>query len=176
MTREEKAVVIEDLKEALGNAPFFYLADSSSLTVAKINEFRRACFKEGISMRVVKNKLIQKAFESADESKGYAQLFEVLHGPTTLLISENPKAPAKIISAFRGKDGTKPTLKAAYIDSSIYIGDDQLESLVKLRTRDEVIGEIITILQSPMKNVLGAILSGEGKIAGIVKALEERGS
>jgi large subunit ribosomal protein L10 len=173
MTREEKAVVIEDLKETLGNAPFFYLADSSSLPVSKINDFRRACFAQGIKVMVVKNKLIQKALESAAESKGYAPLFDVLQGPTTLMISENPKAPAKLIKSFRA-DGTKPELKAAYIDSSIFIGDDQLDMLTKLRTRDEVLGEIITILQSPMKNVLGAILSGEGKIAGIVKALEER--
>lgn len=173
MTREEKAVVIEDLKETLGNAPFFYLADSSDLTVAKINDFRRQAFKEGISVRVVKNKLIEKALEGAADSKGYAQLFEVLHGPTTVLISDNPKAPAKLIKAFRA-DGPKPTLKAAYIDSSVFIGDDQLESLVKLKTRDEVIGDIIGLLQSPMKNVLGAVLSGEQKIAGIVKALEER--
>jgi large subunit ribosomal protein L10 len=173
MTREEKAVVIEDLKETLANAPFFYLADSSSLPVSKINDFRRACFKEGVTVRVVKNKLIQKALEDGAESKGYKQLFEALHGPTTVMISENPKAPAKIIKAFRG-DGSKPSLKAAYIDSSIFIGDDQLEALVKLKTRDEVIGEVIGLLQSPMKNVLGAILSGENKIAGIVKALEER--
>jgi large subunit ribosomal protein L10 len=173
MTREEKAVVIEDLKETLGNAPFFYLADSSSLTVAKINQFRRECFKQGISMRVVKNKLILKALESADASKGYAQLYSALEGPTTLLISENPKAPAKLIKAFRAEN-EKPTLKAAYIDSSVFLGDDQLETLVKLKTRDELIGEILGLLQSPMKNVLGAILSGEGKIAGIVKALEER--
>jgi large subunit ribosomal protein L10 len=174
MTREEKAVVIEDLKETLGNAPFFYLADSSDLTVAKINEFRRQCFKAGISVRVVKNKLIQKALEGAAESKGYAPLFDVLQGPTTVLISENPKAPAKLIKSFRA-DASKPMLKAAYIDSSIFIGDDQLESLIKLKTRDEMIGEIIGMLQSPIKNVLGAVLSGENKIAGIVKALEERG-
>jgi large subunit ribosomal protein L10 len=175
MTREEKAVVIEDLKETLGNAPFFYLADSSSLPVSKINDFRRACFKEGITVRVVKNKLIQKALEAAAESKGYQPLFDVLSGPTTVLISENPKAPAKLIKSFGATTGGKPSLKAAYIDSSIYIGEDQLEALVNLRTRDEVIGEIVSLLQSPMKNVLGAILSGEQKIAGIVKALEERG-
>jgi large subunit ribosomal protein L10 len=173
MTREEKAVVIEDLKGMLADAPFFYLADSSTLPVSKINDFRRACYKEGITVRVVKNKLIQKALEAGAESKGYKQLFEALHGPTTVMISENPKAPAKLIKQFRG-DGAKPTLKAAYIDSSIYIGDEHLDALIKLKTRDEVIGEIIGLLQSPMKNVLGAILSGEQKIAGIVKALEER--
>lgn len=173
MTREEKAAVIEELKETLGKAPFFYLADSSSLPVSKINDFRRACFKEGIQVSVVKNTLIQKALEASSSDKGYAQLFEVLHGPTTIMISENPKAPAKLIKAFRA-DGDKPQLKAAYIDSAVFIGDDQLEALVKLRTRDEMIGEIITILQSPMKNVVGALKSAEGKIAGIVKTLEER--
>ena len=173
MTREEKAAVIEELKETLGKAPFFYLADSSSLPVSKINDFRRACFKEGIQVSVVKNTLIQKALEAASSDKGYDQLFGVLHGPTTIMISENPKAPAKLIKAFRA-DGDKPQLKAAYIDSAVFIGDDQLEALVKLRTRDEMIGEIITILQSPMKNVVGALKSAEGKIAGIVKTLEER--
>lgn len=173
MNRDDKTAAIAELREMLQNAPFFYLADSSSLPVEKVNLLRRQCFEKGITMKVAKNKLIQKALEGAASEKGYEQLFAALEGPTTLLISENPKAPAKLISEFR-KTSERPLLKAAYIDSSVYLGDDMLESLTKIRSKEEVLGEIITILQSPIKNVVGAITSSGSKIAGIVKALEER--
>jgi large subunit ribosomal protein L10 len=137
MTREDKSVAIAELKEELGGTPFFYLADSSTLPVAKINKFRRMCFEKGISVKVAKNTLIQKALESEPESKGYAALFEVLHGPTTILISPNPKAPAQLLAEFR-KTEERPLLKAAYIDSSIFIGDDQLVALTKLKSKEEM--------------------------------------
>lgn len=174
MTREEKTVAIEELKEELGNSSFFYLTDSSTLTVAKINRFRRMCFEKGITVKVAKNTLIKKALENEPESKGYAALFGSLHGPTTILISSNPKAPAKLLEEFR-KTEERPILKAAYIDSSVYIGDDQLATLVKLKSKEEMIGEIIGLLQSPGRRLASQLTASGSKVAGIVKALAERG-
>lgn len=174
MTREDKTAAIAELKEDLINSPFFYFADSSTLTVAKINQFRRMCFEKGVKVKVAKNTLIQKALESAGEEKGYKALFEVLHGPTTILISDNPKAPAKLIEEFR-KTSERPILKAAYIDSSVFIGDDQLKALVSLKNKEELVGEIIGLLQSPGRTLAGQLKATGGKIAGIVKTLEERG-
>lgn len=176
MTREEKSAAIDELKGDLLDTPFFYLADSSTLSVAKINKLRRMCFERGITMKVAKNTLIQKALEGQDESRGYAQVFEALHGPTTILISPNPKAPAQMIEEFRkgDKDNPRPLLKAAYIDSSVYLGDDQLATLVKLKSKEEMIGEIIGLLQSPAKRLASQITATGTKIAGIVKTLEER--
>ena len=173
MTREDKTAAIAVLKEELGNAPFFYLADSSTLTVAKINKLRRMCFEKEITMKVAKNTLIQKALENEPESKGYAPLFEALHGPTTILISSNPKAPAKLIEEFR-KTEARPILKAAYIDTSVYLGDDQLAVLSKLKSKEEMVGEIIGLLQSPGRRLASQITATGSKIAGIVKTLEER--
>lgn len=173
MTREEKTAAIAELKEELGNTSFFYLTDSSTLTVAKINKFRRMCFDQGITVKVAKNTLIQKALESEPESKGYAALYGSLHGPTTILISSNPKAPAKLLEEFR-KTEERPILKAAYIDSSVYIGDEQLATLVKLKSKEEMVGEIIGLLQSPGRRLASQITATGSKIAGIVKTLEER--
>lgn len=173
MTREEKSAAIAELREELGNTPFFYLADSSTLTVGKINRFRRMCFEKGIKVKVAKNTLIQKALESEPEEKGFKGLFDVLSGPTTILISDNPKAPAKLIEEFR-KTEERPILKAAYVDSAIFIGDDQLKTLANLKTKDELVGEIIGLLQSPGRNLASIITATGGKIAGIVKTLEER--
>lgn len=173
MTREEKTAAIEELKEELGNTPFFYLTDSSTLTVAKINKFRRMCFEQGIKVKVAKNTLIKKALETAPESKGYAGLYDSLHGPTTILISANPKAPAKLLEEFR-KTEEKPLLKAAYIDSSVYVGDEQLAVLTKLKSKEEMIGEIIGLLQSPARRLASQITASGSKLAGIVKTLAER--
>jgi large subunit ribosomal protein L10 len=174
MTREEKTAAISELREELSSSSFFYLADSSTLTVKKVNALRRLCFQRGITMKVAKNTLIQKALEGEPESKGYAGLFEVLSGPTTILISDNPKAPAQLIEEFR-KTEERPILKAAYIDSAIFIGDHQLKALVALKSRDEMIGEIIGLLQSPAKRIASQLTASGVKIAGIVKTLEERG-
>lgn len=173
MTREDKTAAIAELQEELGGTPFFYLADSSTLPVAKINKFRRMCFEKGITVKVAKNTLIQKALESQPESKGYEALFGALHGPTTILISSNPKAPAQLLEEFR-KTEERPLLKAAYIDSSVYLGDEQLAALVKLKSREEMIGEIIGLLQSPSKRIASQLTATGSKIAGIVKTLEER--
>jgi len=173
MTREEKTAAIAELREELGSSPFFYLTDSSTLTVAKINKFRRLCFDQGITVKVAKNTLIQKALESEPESKGYAALYGSLSGPTTILISSSPKAPAKLLEDFRKTEG-RPLLKAAYIDSSVYIGDEQLATLVKLKSKEEMVGEIIGLLQSPGRRLASQITATGSKIAGIVKTLEER--
>lgn len=175
MTREEKTAAIAELKEDLLNVPFFYLTDSSVLPVSKINKLRRMCFEKGITMKVAKNTLIKKALEDQPESKGYAGLFDALHGPTTILISPNPKAPALLIEEFRGKDGERPILKAAYIDSSVFLGNDQLKALTQLKSKEEMVGEIIGLLQSPAKRIASQITATGSKLAGIVKTLEERG-
>lgn len=175
MTREEKTTAIEQIREELTNSSFFYLADSSTLTVAKVNKLRRLCFEKGITMKVTKNTFIKKALENEPESKGYASLFEALHGPTTVFISENPKAPALLIEEFR-KTEARPILKAAYIDSAVFLGDEQLVPLTKLKSKDEMIGEIIGLLQSPAKRIASQLTATGGKLAGIVKTLEERAS
>ncbi|MBU6342179.1 MAG: 50S ribosomal protein L10 [Bacteroidetes bacterium] len=174
MTREEKTEAIAVLKEELGSTPFFYLTDSSTMTVAKINNFRRLCFQKGIKVKVAKNTLIQKALEDAPESKGYQALFDTLKGATTILFSENPKAPAVLLEEFR-KTEDRPILKAAYIDSSVYIGDENLSALTKLKSKDEMIGEIIGLLQSPGRRLASQLTASGSKIAGIIKTLEERG-
>ena len=173
MTREDKIAAVAELKEELGNSPFFYFADSSTLSVAKINQFRRMGFEKGVKIKVAKNTLNQKALETEPEEKGYAALFETLKGPTTILIASNPKAPAKLIEEFRKSD-ERPILKAAYIDSEVFIGDDQLKMLTKLKTKEELVGEIIGLLQSPARRLSSMITATGGKIAGIVKTLEER--
>ena len=173
MRKEEKALEIEDLKAKLDDNQFFYITDSSSLTVAQINNFRRICFDKGIEVKVVKNTLARKAMESFDEAKNYTALFDSLHGPTTLLFCETANLPAKVLKEFR-KSSEKPVLKAAYIDAGVYVGDDQIDALAKLKSKEELIGEIIGLLQSPAKNVVSALKSAPNTIEGLVKALEER--
>ncbi|MBN8683717.1 MAG: 50S ribosomal protein L10 [Chitinophagales bacterium] len=175
MTREEKSSAIDVLREELVGTSFFYFADSSTLPVSKINKLRRMCFERGITMKVAKNTLIRKALESEPQEKGYAGLFDSLHGPTTIMISSNPKAPALLLEEFR-KTEERPLLKAAYIDSSVYLGDEQLATLVKLKSKEEMVGEIIGLLQSPAKRIASQLTATGSKIAGIVKTLEERGA
>lgn len=175
MTKAEKAATIEELKGKLENNQFLYLADSSTLTVEKINEFRKLCFEKNIEIRVVKNTLLKKALESFGDSRGYEGLYEHLSGPTAVLFTEVGNAPAKVIKEFR-KENSRPTLKAAYIDTSIYVGDDQIDSLASLKSKEDLIGDIISLLQSPAKNVVSALKSGGNTLSGLVKALEERAS
>ncbi|MEO1517378.1 MAG: 50S ribosomal protein L10 [Bacteroidota bacterium] len=173
MTREEKSATIEALKEKFDNSSFFYLTDSSTLTVEQVNKLRRLCFEKGVEMKVVKNTLAKKALEAAPEDKGYADLYESLKGPTAIMFSSVANAPARLIKEYRGKDEV-PALKAAYIDSDVYVGDDQLQILADLKSKDELLGEVIGLLQSPAKNVISALKSGGSTIAGLLKALEER--
>jgi large subunit ribosomal protein L10 len=174
MLKSNKTLLIGELKEKFQNSANFYIADSSTLTVEQINKFRRLCFEKGIEVKVVKNTLAQKAMESLDDSSNFEKLFSVLKGPSTLLISDTANLPAKVIKEFRGKKGERPILKAAYIDTAVFFGDDQLEALANLKSKEELLGEIIGLLQSPAKNVISALKSGGNTIAGLVKALEER--
>jgi len=175
MKREQKAQIIEDLRDKISNATFFYLTDSSTLTVEDINKFRGLCYDKGVSMQVVKNTLLTKAMKPLieDGNETLKELLPALKGPTSLMISNNPKAPAEIIKEFR-KGKEKPVLKAAYIDASVYIGDDQLESLSKIKTKEELVGEIIGLLQSPAKNVISGLKSAGATLAGLLQTLEER--
>jgi large subunit ribosomal protein L10 len=173
MTKEQKNEVIEALKSKFSQYNNFYVTDTESLSVAQVGKLRRACFNKHVEMKVAKNTLIKKALESLDNEK-YSGVYDSLHRVTALLCSENPKEPAIIISSFR-KDskGEKPVLKAAFIDGSIYAGDDQLKALVTLKSKNDLIGEVISMLQSPAKNVISALNAGN-KLAGIIKALEAR--
>lgn len=173
MNREEKTATIEALKEKLSGVDYFYLADSSTLTVEQINKFRGMCFEKGVEMKVVKNTLIKKALEAAPEEKNYADLYQALKGHTAILFTETANTPAKLIKEFR-RDDEKPELKAAYIESDVYLGDDQLDALASLKSKDDLLAEVITLLQSPAKNVIGSLKSGGQTIAGLLKALEER--
>lgn len=173
MTRAEKAAVIEDLKAKFEKYNFFYLTDSSTMTVEEVNNLRRKFFENGVQMQVVKNTLAIKALEAADQEKGYEGLFDSLKGPTALLFTETANVPAKVIKEFR-KKGERPVLKAAYIDSGIFIGDDQIDALASLKSKEELLGEIVGLLQSPMRNVVGALQSGGNTIMGLLKTLGER--
>lgn len=175
MIKTEKASAIKQLKEKFSESQFFYVADSSALTVEAINKLRALCYEKGVEMKVVKNTLAIKALEQLDESGKYADLKAVLKGPSTLLFADSANVPAKVIKEFR-KSHEKPILKAAYIDSDIYVGDDQVDSLAALKSRDELIGDVILLLQSPIKNVISSLNSGGQTIAGLLKALEERAS
>jgi len=174
MTRTDKGLLIDELKEKFGNSAYFYVTDASSLTVAKINQLRRTCFEKGIEIKTVKNTLAIKAMDSHPESKNFKAIYNAFSGQSTVLFSQDGKLPASIIKEFRGKDD-RPVLKAAYIDSDVFFGDDQLDVLLKLKTKNELIGDVIFMLQSPAQNVISALKSGGGKIAGILKTLEDRG-
>jgi|SRR5690554_539305 len=171
MTREEKSQVIKDLTAELAENSNIYLADISGLDAVNTTNLRRACFKANVKLAVVKNTLLSKAMEASD--KDFGELPSTLKGNTSVMYSETGNAPAKIIEAFR-KKSDRPLLKGAFISEAIYIGDDQLTSLVNIKSKEEVIGDIIGLLQSPAKNVVSALKSGGGKIAGILKTLSEK--
>ncbi len=173
MTKEQKNEVIEILKEKFSQYNNFYVTNTEALSVDQVGKLRRICFDKKVEMKVAKNTLIKKALEQMDSQK-YAGVYESLNGVTALLFSENAKEPALIISTFRTESKTeKPVLKAAYIDSDVFVGDNQLETLKTLKSKQDLIGEIIGLLQSPVKNVLSGLNAGN-KLAGLVKALEER--
>lgn len=172
MNKDQKAQYIEELAADLSKANIFYLADTADLTVETINQFRRRCFQQGIELRVVKNTLLAKAMQQV-EGRNYDNLASVLHGPTSILFSEVGNAPAKLIKDFRKKN-EKPLLKGAYIEEAVFVGDNQLDTLEAIKSKEELIGDIIGLLQSPAKNVISGLKGGGAKIAGILKTLEER--
>ena len=177
MKKEDKKEVIHELKVKISQNPNFYITDTSNLSVAKVNAIRRKCFEQGIDLRVAKNTLIRKALESVGSENGndYSPLFDVLKGSSTLMFAEKGNAPAKLIKEFR-KTSDKPLLKGASIDLAFFLGDNELDTLLTLKSKEELIGEIIGLLQSPAKNVISALKSGGNTIAGLVKTLQERGA
>ena len=175
MTRTEKTAAIAALKDTFSANQYIYFADSSAMTVEQINNLRRMCYDKGVTIKVVKNTLAKKALESFPEDQGYTGLFEALKGPTTIMYAEQASLPAKVIAEFRGKEA-KPALKAAYIDRDVFLGDNQLEALKSLKSKEDLIGDVLILLQSPIKQVLGSLQSGGSTIAGLLKTLEERAS
>ena len=171
MNKQEKNQMIEVLDGMLNDNNNFYLADISGLTAEENSALRRLCFKREVSLQVVKNTLLKKAFEKNESD--FTELYDVLVGNTSIMQAEAGNAPAKVIKEFRKKND-RPLLKAAHIEESLYIGDENLSALADLKSKDELIGDIITLLQSPAKNVISSLQSGGNKLSGIVKALEER--
>ncbi len=171
MTREEKSQVIEELTAELANNANIYLTDISGLNAGTTSNLRRACFKANVKLAVVKNTLLEKAMEASDREFG--ELPTVLKGNTSVMYSETGNVPAKLIKTFR-KKSDKPLLKGAFIEEAVYIGDEQLDMLVDIKSKEELIGEIVTLLQSPAKNVISALQSSGGKLAGIIKTLSEK--
>jgi large subunit ribosomal protein L10 len=172
MDKSQKNQEIAELKDKFSKTNFFYICDSSSLTVEKVNAFRRLCFSRGVEYRVAKNTLIQKALEQIGDQ--YTSVFPLLNGVSGVMFSSEGSVPAKVLKEFRVKND-KPILKGAYIDGDTFVGDNQIAVLAALKSKNELIGDIIALLQSPAKNVISALQGSAGhKIAGLVKALEER--
>jgi large subunit ribosomal protein L10 len=171
MNREEKSQVIEDLTAQLAENANIYVADISGLNAGDTSDLRRACFKANVSLAVVKNTLLAKAMEASD--KDFGDLPSILKGNSSLMFSETGNAPAKVIKTFR-KKAQLPLLKGAYVEAAVFIGDDQLDVLVDIKSKEELIGDIIGLLQSPAKNVISALKSSGGKIAGILKTLSDK--
>jgi large subunit ribosomal protein L10 len=171
MKREEKDQIINDLSEKFTQYNIVYVTDTSGLTVEKTNKLRRLCHGKGVTLRVAKNTFIQKAMERS--GKEFSSMFEVLKGTSAIMFSETGNVPAKLIKEFR-KGSDKPILKGAFIDSAVFVGDTYLDTLTSLKSKEELVADIIFILQSPARNVLSALQSGGGKLAGILKTLSEK--
>jgi len=170
MTKDQKNEVIELLKGKFTQFSNFYIADTESLTVAQVSKLRRACFSKNVEMKVAKNTLIKKALESIDAER-FAGVYDALNNVTALMFSDNPKEPALIISSFRKEsNGERPVLKAAFINGEVYAGDKNLKTLTQLKTKNELIGEVIGLLQSPAKRVLAALLHHHEQKAGGAEA------
>ncbi len=172
MTKEQKTALIDALAAQLNEYPHFYITSIESLNAEKTAQLRRKCFEADVKLVVVKNTLLSKALEKAD--KADADLLSVLEGSTSIMFTQNAKAPATLIKEFR-KGSDKPVLKAAFAEGAVYVGDEQLDALCAIKSKEELIGDVISLLQSPAKNVISALQGSAGqKIAGIVKTLEER--
>ena len=170
MNKEEKVIAVEELKGQLADYKSIYLTDIAGLNAVQTSKLRRECFNSNVKLKVVKNTFLERAMSESEND--YGELKELLKGNTTIMLSSIGNSPAKVIKKFR-KDGDKPILKGAFVDEAIYIGDEHIEALFNLKSKEEVIGEIITLLQSPAKNVISALKSSSGKIAGLVKTLSE---
>lgn len=172
MTKEEKQLQIDSIASSIDGTPNFYLADISGLDAETTFQLRKACHKQGIKLAVVKNTLLKKALDTLEAD--YSEVYDTLKGNTSIMFSETGNAPAKLIKEFNKKHD-KPVLKAAYVEESIYVGADQLPMLVEIKSKDELLGEIIGLLQSPATNVISALKAQGGNIAGILQTLAEKG-
>jgi len=171
MRREEKNAIIDSLAERLKEYNHFYLTDTAELNAAVTSDLRRMCFKNDIKLIVVKNTLLIRAFEQS--GLNFEELYPVLKGTTSIMFANTGNGPAKLIREFR-KTHDKPVLKGAYVQESIYLGDNMLEALVSIKTRQELIGDVILLLQSPAKNVISALQSGGNKIHGVLETLSKK--
>lgn len=171
MTREEKNQLIDSLAEQLSKESFIYITDISDLNAADSSNLRRLCFKRNVKLKVVKNTLLKRAMDKSE--KDLNGLYVALKGPSSLMFGETGNSPAKLIREFRRTTG-KPILKGAYVEESIYIGDEQLIALENLKTKNELVADVVALLQSPARNVIGALQSGGQKIAGVLKTLSEK--
>jgi len=171
MKKEEKNQLIDTLAQTLKNANSFYLADTADLNADTTSKLRRICFRRNIQLQMVKNTLLRKALEKT--GKPFDELYPVLAGSTSILLSEVANDPAKLIKEFR-RTAPKPILKAAYVEETIYLGENQLDTLINIKSRIELIGELVGLLQSPVKNVISALQSGGNKVSGIIKTLSEK--
>ena len=172
MKKEDKAIIIAQIGDQLSNYSCVYLTETAGLDAEKTSALRRACFGEDIKMLCVKNTLLKQAFEASETD--YSGLYDLLHGETTLLLSNTGNAPAKLIKKFRDKNDTLPALKGAYVEETVYVGEEQLELLSNIKSKNELIGDIIGLLQSPAKNVISALQSGAGKLHGILETLSNK--
>ncbi|HHT23639.1 MAG TPA: 50S ribosomal protein L10 [Bacteroidales bacterium] len=173
MKKEDKSTIIKEIESTLGQYAHFYLTDIGGLNAEQTSELRRTCFNQKIKLLVVKNTLLRKALENSEND--FSQLYDILKGETSLMLSDTGNAPAKLIKDFSKKNkAKKPVLKAAYVEESFYIGEGMLEELVHIKSKNELIGDIIGLLQSPAKNVVSALQSGGTTIHGVLKTLGER--
>lgn len=172
MKKEDKSLLIEKIGNTLKEYSCVYLVQSSGLNAEKTSALRRACFQDGIKMMCVKNTLLKKAFEASDID--YSELYGLLHGETTLLLSNVGNAPAKMIKKFRDKKETLPALKGAFVEESVYLGEEMLDTLAAIKSKNELIADVVALLQSPAKNVISALNSGAGKLHGILETLSNK--
>ncbi|MBO5445775.1 MAG: 50S ribosomal protein L10 [Muribaculaceae bacterium] len=172
MKKEDKTLLIEKIGETLKQYSCVYLVQSSGLNAEKTSALRRACFQDGIKMMCVKNTLLHKAMEASDID--YSELYGLLHGETTLLLSNVGNAPAKMIKKFRDKKETLPVLKGAFVEESVYVGEEMLDTLAAIKSKNELIADVVALLQSPAKNVISALNSGAGKLHGILETLSNK--
>ena len=172
MKKEDKAIIIANIGDQLKNYSCVYLTETAGLDAEKTSARRRACFGEDIKMLCVKNTLLKQAFEAAEAD--YSGLYDLLHGETTLLLSNVGNAPAKLIKKFRDKKATLPALKGAYVEESVYVGEDQLDVLSNIKSKNELIADVIALLQSPAKNVISGLQSGANKLHGILETLSNK--
>ncbi len=172
MKKEDKAIIIANIGDQLKNYSCVYLTQTSGLNAEKTSALRRACFTGDIKMLCVKNTLLKAAFEASDVD--YSGLYDLLHGETTLMLCNTGNAPAKLIKKFRDKTDTLPMLKGAFVEETVYVGEEQLETLANIKSKNELIGDVIGLLQSPAKNVISALQSGGNKLHGILETLSNK--